>query len=66
MVGQIVPQLHPFKPWELRDEFGPVSVSVPSFKRQQHCEEVSHLKVPKFAAPGMNVSMQEQIKMKTT
>lgn len=65
MVGPIVPQ-YPFKPWELRDEFGPVSVSVHSFKRQKHREEVSHLRVPKFAAPGTNAATEEQIKMKTT
>jgi len=56
MVGQTVPEIYPFKPWEPRDVFGPMSISVPSFKRQQHCEEASHLRMPKFAALGMNRS----------
>lgn len=66
VVGPTVPQLYPFNHWELRDESGPVSVSVPSFKIQNPCEEVSHLRVLKFAAPRRNAATEEQIKMKTT
>lgn len=66
VVGPTVLQLYPFSSWGLRDKSGPVSVSVPSFKRHNPCEEVSHLRAPKFAAPRRNAATEDQIKMKTT